>query len=487
MFQLQPYPWQPLLPQIIMYIGVMITSIYMLYKYRKDSLSILLILMFFQAPFIFFGSTLHNLYKIILFIYTGYCLLRRNAFKIKNTQDWLYLFSYVLFSIAFFSSILYSRSDGLAIIFSQYARFVEIFCLFFLLKDAIFQRNKGNIYIELFYKLFFIQILVTIAKLFLFSFNLIEGLVGTFTISGGAVGTTIPILAFLVLFLYRQGKLSKWDWLYVIGLLAIGFATGKRAIWFIFPFVVVACLIYIKTIQLNKYLILALFAVPIVYYFGARLIPSLNPENEVWGSFDLEYMLGYAEQYQFGDRGLAGFQESQQNIGVIRGNIKLQQEITAQGRGNATIELIRLIFSGDMVEQDWHGLGLSSFYSTNYEEFQELPLTIKLAYKGAGTGAFQAYVTIGVLGFFTMVLFCFLPMFFIKQRRLRLLIIGILLWEYFMYAGSIFRDQALMATLFLIIFYSNYNWYIVKVSKQDETVRQQKEREHTRSVRMNCI
>ncbi len=465
MFQFQYFFYGSPIAQIIMYMIILLGFIYMCYKNRKDNLSILLILIFFHAPFIFWGGNMHNIYKIFVLFYTIYCVFQRFAFKLQGRKDWLFFLSFIIFTIAFFASILYSRSDSMTIVFSQYARYVEICCLYFLLKDVVYKRNEGKKYIVLFYQLFLVQILATIIKLLLFSFQQIEGMVGTFTINGGAPGTSIPILGFIILFLHRGGNLSKWDWLFVVGLSMIGFATGKRAIWFILPVVIVAFLIYVRGIRLNRYLILAICLSPLVLYFGARLTPTLNPEHKVWGAFDLEYMMDYAEQYQFGDKGLESFQAEQGKIGVIGGNLVSQQEITAQGRGNATIELMRLIFSGNMTEQDWYGLGLAAFYSTSYSEFEDLPLTIKLSYKGAGTGAFQAYTTTGVLGLLVMSLFCFLPIFFIKHKRLRWVMLAILVWEYFMYAGTIFRDPALMATVLFIVFYSNYQYYQAKVTK----------------------
>ncbi len=474
MFQFGFYGLANFTMQIIMYMIFLVGFVYMSYKNRRDNLSLLLILLFFQAPFIFLGNMVHNLYKVVVLGYTGYCFLQRKAIRLNGTRDWLYTISFLLFTVAFFVSILHSGRDSITIIFSQYARYVEVFCLFFLLKDAIYQRNEAEKYVTLFYQLFLVQIFATIVKLLFFSFRQIEGMVGTFSIDGGAIGTTIPILGFIVLFLYRGGKFSRWDWLYVAGLLLIGFATGKRAIWFILPFVIAACLVYVRGMKMNRYLVLGLCIVPVVFYFGARLTPTLNPENKVWGSFDLAYMFDYAEQYQFGDKGLESFRTEQQQIGMIGGNIISQKEISAYGRGNATIELVRLIFSGNMTEQDWYGLGLAAFYSTNYEEFQELPLTIKLGYKGAGTGAFQAYTTIGVLGLLTMSFFCFLPIFFIKHRRLRWVMFGILAWEYFMYAGSIFRDQALMATVLFIVFYSNCQYYQARAAMNNLPTQERK-------------
>ena len=49
------------------------------------------------------------------------------------------------------------------------------------------------------------------------------------------------------------------------------------------------------------------------------------------------------------------------------------RQIEAAGRGNATIELFKLIFGPrTLTEQDIWGTGLKTFYSTTYEEFDKL-------------------------------------------------------------------------------------------------------------------
>ena len=224
---------------------------------------------------------------------------------------------------------------------------------------------------------------------------------------------------------------------------------------------------YVRGVRLNKYMILGLLAFPIMIYFGARLTPTLHPEHQVWGSFDLQHLYDYANKYQFGEVGIEGqrenIQESQQ-VTYVGGAYGVQNEqIEAAGRGNATIELFKLIFGPrSLTEQDIWGTGLSSFYSTTYEEFDKLPLTIHLAYKGAGTGFFQMYATIGVVGAILMTIFSLIPYSRIKHKRIKWVMLVFFLYDYFMYNATTCRDTYLVAMIFICIFSVNYEYLRAK-------------------------
>ncbi len=481
MFQLYPYPYLPLLPQIIMYIGVFITLVYMLYRYQKDSLSILLILMFYPGLWGFLGHTVENAMKVVVLGTTLWCILSRRALKFTNMRDTSFVGIFGVFVITYFISVSNSTNNTFTIIFSQLARYVEFFCLYFLLRDAVYKRNQSQQLLRLFYEIVFIQIIISVLKFIIFQGSQIESLVGTVAIIGGEMGTLLPILGFIVLYFYHDGKLNKWDWvLFVAGLLLIGYTTGKRAIWFILPVVIMAFLVYVKGIKLNKYLILGLCAAPIVFYFGARLTPSLNPEHKVWGSFDWDYVFGYAEEYQFGEKGLDALKmEEDVQISSMGGQLSTSDGvIEARGRGNATIALVELLFSPRyaLSDQDIYGLGFSSMYSTDYGTFEKLPLTINLAYKGAATGVFQSYVTTGYVGVFTTILLMFLPFFFFKHKRLRWVILTILAWEYFMYTGMLFRTPACMAVMLFILHYANKQYEDYQAVKRASKAQQLAER-----------
>lgn len=460
--------------QFIMQVTEWLAFIYLIRCYKQDKVAILLLLMFFPSLFVFLGASAHNMYKIGVLLYTLFCMIKQKVWRHSQTVDYLWTSAFVLFSMIYFIAVSQSAGNTFTIVVSQFARYIEIYCLYFLLKDAVLFSRKAYRYFQLLFSVFLTQISVSVVKFVVFKGAQIEGLVGTMSISGGAMGTTIPILGFIVLWFYRKGRMTWKDWLFVAGLLLVGFTTGKRAVWFILPFVIAAFMIYVQGIRLNKYIVLSIAAIPVVFYFGARLTPTLNPEHKVWGSFDLEYMFDYAETYQFGEEGLTGTIEHPVQVSSMGGKLSTTGPIDADGRGGATIALIELLFSDYPLQKgDIWGIGFSNMYSTDYATFAKLPLTISLNHKGSATGLFQSYVTTGYMGIFTTILFCFLPFFFIRHKRLRWVLLGIAVWEYFMYTGMIFRTPAFMAIFLFVMFYSNQQIEMAQWRKKESKRLQQ--------------
>lgn len=448
--------------QIWMQVFVTMSLVYLLWKYRRDYTALLFILLSFPRAFMFYGTTANNLYKVAMLLLCVYFFYQLHAQKTYQRREVWIAITFALFSLQFMASVLIFTQNTITIVVSQYARYIEIFLLYFIVKRIIYQ-GRGDNLLQLFYDIGWMQILLSVVKIPLIGWQT-EGLVGSFTIIGGAQGTTIPILWFIILWRYKRGQFGKWDWLYILGLLLVGFTTGKRAVMFILPVVVAVFMIYVPKLKLKGSTIaMAIILVPLLFYLGVRLTPTLNPEHQIWGSFDWEYAMGYAETYQFGEEGLQGQAEAidQASSGQLQysgGAIgSSSHQIEAEGRGGATIALIRLLIGNyETIDQDWWGLGFSSMYSTDYAEFDKLPLTIRLNHKGSATGLFQSYVTTGILGALCTILFCFSFLFYCRHKRLKYVLLAIGAWEYFMYTGFIFRTPLFMAVLFLLIHSVNY-------------------------------
>lgn len=447
----------PIWLQVLMQLFVAGTMVYLLQKYRHDLLAVCLIFLCYPSIFIFLGKNIENTYKVSMLLFVCLVFLQRRAWRRYRLRDAWFIAAFVLFSIQFFMAVFLYSNNTFTIIFSQYARYVETLLLFFLLRDVFVRGQQDNI-LRLFYDIFLMQILISCFKWLIFR-RQIEGLVGSFSIIGGAMGTTIPLIGFILLWVYRRGKFSWKDWLYVLGLLIIGFTTGKRAIIFILPLVVAAFMIYVNGVKLNRYILLALIAAPFVFYLGVRLTPSLNPENKIWGSFDYDYAFNYAETYQFGKEGVEGSMEQLQElqqVSYVGGNYVVDDRIKTEGRGGATIGIIQLLFSGrKLTDADLYGIGFKNMYGIDYGTFQKLPLSIEISHKGAATGVYQSYVTTGLLGAFCTILLCFIPFLYCKHRRMRLVLLAVVAWEYFFYTGMIFRVAVFMAVLIFAIFYVN--------------------------------
>jgi hypothetical protein len=147
------------------------------------------------------------------------------------------------------ASVLIFTQNTITIVVSQYARYLEIFILYFIVKRIIYQ-GRGDNLLQLFYDIGLMQILLSIVKIPLIGWQ-VEGLVGSFSIPGGEMGTTIPILWFIILWRHKRGQFGKWDWIYILGLLLVGFTTGKRAVMFVLPVVVAVFLIYVPKLKLK--------------------------------------------------------------------------------------------------------------------------------------------------------------------------------------------------------------------------------------------
>lgn len=461
-------PWLSISGQIWMQIFVTILLVYMLWKYRKDNISLLFILLSWPRVFAFYGKTIENMYKIAVLLMCIYFFYQLYAYRFYQKRERWIAITFVLFSIQFMLSVLLYTQNTLTIVLSQYSRYIEILLLYFIVKQIIYN-GKCNQLLSLFYDIGLMQILISIVKMFTISLSQ-EGLVGSFSIIGGAMGTTIPILWFVILWYYRKGKFANKDWLYILGLFLVGFTSGKRAVMFILPVVVAAFMIYVPKLRLKSSTIaMTILLVPLLLYCGVRLTPSLNPEHKIWGSFDWEYAMGYAETYQFGKEGLQGqaavldqtnSEQVQSNGGYVGED---SNKIQATGRGGATIAMLRLLIGEhETIDQDWWGLGFNNMYSTDYEEFDKLPLTIHINHKGSATGVFQSYVTTGLFGVLCTILFSFIFLFYCRHKRIKYVLLAICVWEYFMYTGFIFRTPVFMAVLFILIHSVNYEYLRAK-------------------------
>ena len=141
-FQLTP--WVSLSGQIWMQLFVTMLMLYMLWKYRSDSLLVFLVLLFFQRVFIFMGKNVENLYKVSLLLMCLYTCWERKVWKRYTTNDLGYILTFIVLTASFFYSTIFYSHDGWTIIFSQYAKYLEMFLLWFILKDAILYRNEKD-------------------------------------------------------------------------------------------------------------------------------------------------------------------------------------------------------------------------------------------------------------------------------------------------------------------------------------------------------
>jgi hypothetical protein len=416
------------------YIVVILFLLHALYKHRKDSLFILVIFIFFIGVFVYAGKSIQNAYRIVTVLYAIY--LTKNIVREKTiAKDRFLILSFVVFSLIFLLSSFFNK-DNFTLMFSQYSRYLLMFLFYFILSERIpnpiFQQKINR----LLYHLILIQIILAIVKYIIT--GPMESIVGSLSYSGGAIAAVLPVLGFVFLWMYRQGILQKKDWIYILGLIFVGFVNYKRAIWFILPLFMGLFFFYVQRLAIKKYFLILVILIPSLIYLGVRLNPTLNSEQKMWGSFDLNYALNYAHSYSLG---------SQEEEG--------DQEISA-GRGGAMNYLLAKLTSGDLTKTDIFGKGLNFMYVESAKDEESFLEEYKLNSRGSASGIFQSYVVFGFLGTFMTLIFVYSLLRRVRNRRLQIALICIFSWEFFFYVGVILREPALSFLLVYLIVYSNH-------------------------------
>lgn len=416
---------------------VSLSFFYIFYKNYYSLINVLIILCFYSGLASFLGKGFENPYKVLLVLYSLYVFIRYNGLSKPTRSERFLIFIFILFSLSFiYSAIL--NGDYFTLVFSQYGKFITPICLFFIF-NRITIKNPLKIdgIKKLLISLLTIQIILSLTKVL--TIGLRESTVGSLTWGGGGPAAVLPVLGFILFWLHKQGSFKIKDWIYIFLLLFIGFASLKRAIWFIMPAIIFLFMNYVpKRVKLIN-LISFLPLLPIIFYMGVRLNSSLNKEGIIGGSFDMDYVISYAKEYSFGDS------EESPDIEV------------AQGRGGATILIWeKLADIQSLSENDFWGFGLQEYYTVDYAAFDEEKFGV--SGKGDVTGVFQSYISTGFVGIFFSLLFIFSILACIKVPRIRVAIALFMFWDYFFYSGLILRVQALSILLFFIITYVNIQY-----------------------------
>lgn len=418
---------------VLFYSIVFCSFLYICNKFSRDLVVFVIIMLFYSGMFAYFGKFIENTYKILILCLTVYACLKWDIFKFNQKRLNRIVIFFIIFSTTFFISAIVSQNDVI-LVTSQYAKFLIPFCFFFIFRHySVNNPLKFKRMNSLFLTLLSIQIMLSIAKLLIF--GPLESIVGSISYVGGAVATVLPAIGFIFLWVIKKGIFQKKDWIFFVCLLFIGFMSYKRAIWFIMPVIIFLFMVYIPKKKLQVKYLFIVFLSPIIFYMGVRLNPDLNKENKIWGSFDYDYAINYTMNYSFGREA-----HSSRKPG--------------QGRGGATLLLFTNLFKDNFYElNNLFGYGMDEIYTKDYDQFEKNKFGVSS--KGTVAGVFQGYISTGFLGVLTFLLYALSLIFYLKNLRIRIVLIGFFCWEYFFYTGIIFRIQALTVLFFYCIIYIN--------------------------------
>lgn len=402
---------------------------YLFYKVQIDKWFWLILLIFTPNLFMYLG--VFKLYKIVLvgYVIIMFCLTK--AYKLVKNYP-LLNFCFFSWSIWFFISC-FINDVPFFMTFSQYGVKYLFFYFSFFIVNTIKYRSKLYERIVFLLKYFLVlQSVLAIVKFFLWRF-LGEGLVGTLTINGGGPNNIIPIVGFLLIWSYKCGKLNKKDWLFCLFLLISPIFGAKRSIWFFFPILVGGVFLFDKTTVNKKialqFVFLLFILLPLIFYLGVRLNPTLNPEHKFGGSFDIDYVLNYAETYTLGDE-----DTSSGRLGIFF--------VTTQKISNIPI---------------W-GVGQDVF-KVGYDEFAKNKNFAFISSKGE-VGALTEYIySFGIFGAFLLVIFQVVLCSYIKNFRLRWIVVVFLLVEMIIFYNNLVMSQAMFFVFLFACLIRNKSYY----------------------------
>lgn len=425
---------------LIYNIAVLITLIFLLRRYKSNQIAIFIIILFWGGLFADMGKIVQNIYKIAVVIF-GIHLPYKYYFKneIKAVRPlWIALGAFVVFVVCV--NLIVHRESPL-LVFSQMYKYVVPAALFPILLHVCKHTINAYRLNRLFGEILVIQIALNVVKL-IFVGGWYEGLVGSITgVAGGGAGTTLPLLGLCWFALNTNMNINnKKSIFFLIGFLFIGWMAGKRAVWLLFPILFFLLGVFVsKTISIKRILPLLLL-LPLFLYLGLRLSPTLNPEKKIWGGFDPIYAWNYTMEYSAGKKDVTGDRE----VGA--------------GRVGANTLLFQTFFNneGDLsTSSRLIGLGIGHVFAPNYEDYSNRDYYLGISTRGALTGFGMFVMAFGVVGLILFILYILRLTYYAKNRNLKYIFQGVILFDFVFYNSTIVQDPAIMIFMMFAIAYSN--------------------------------
>lgn len=422
--------------QLYIYNVVLLLSyLYLIaFKYVGKQVHCYIVCLFFYGMFHDFsvlltgGRTITNIFQIIMLIW-GLILVSRTRFSERIGQQKITFVLFAIYGLYFFFSTIFLHSDNVMLTLAQFSKLFIPVCFLLVMKDIA---SKGEIesLFWTFWELVGLQILFSLFKMVLIG-GFLEGWVGSLSgVNGGGMGTSLPLLGLILFALKTDLKISTLqDVLFLIGLLLLGFATGKRAVWILFPALFVLLGLYAYREHLAHKLIIIALSVPLMLYAGLRLTPTLNPEREVGGSFDPEFALDYGLKYS------AGIDDKHEDV---------QSGVGRLGAVNWMWQRLE-----KMDKPTLFGSGLEYMIYADHKDYSNQSYYQGIRTRGSITGIVNMFMTIGLIGVILYFLFV-LALFLHNRSRIGRILMVVALFDFVFYNATILTSTSLLTlTLFL--------------------------------------
>ena len=374
------------------------------------------------------GRIISNIYQIVMLIW-GILLVSRTRFNERIVQHKIAFLLFILYGLYFFFSMLFLHGDNPMLTVAQFSKLLIAVCFLLVMKEMITNGEMESLF-WVFWDLVVLQIVFSLFKMVLIG-GYLEGWVGSLSgLNGGGMGTSLPLLGLVLFALKTDLKIKSFqDVIFLIGLLLIGFATGKRAVWILFPALFLLLGLYAYRHNIANKVFITLLVVPLVFYAGLRLSPTLNPEKEVGGSFDPDFALSYGLKYSAGIDN--GHQDVQSGVGRIGALTWMWQRLAKMDRSTL------------------FGSGLEYMIYADHEDYSNQFYYQGIRSRGNITGIINMFMTSGLTGVILYILFI-LSLFWHNKSRLGQVLMVVSLFDFILYNATILTTSSLLTLTFFL-------------------------------------
>jgi hypothetical protein len=384
----------------------------------------------------------------ILFIILAFVLLFRGRFTFINRKEYRILIFSLLFMIMFFWNYLYS---GVSVLWAgyQYYKYFMPIALYFGIKGLKLTIGQMDYYANLIIKLLRFQIVFSIVKLIIIGFR--ENIIGSVSNTGGNIGITMAVCGVIIYWLLKNKEFKGSDWWFVLGLVIIPIASNKRAIWLLYPIILVVLVTHFISRQTLRKLSYAVLLLPVILYIGLRLNPSFNPQKKVWGSFDPDFAVNFILSY----------------TGVSQ---EKRESDLAQGRWGTAMAVISSVASRPLETNNLIGFpkarsGRLSYDSFDMEEYG-------LAYGTITSGIALMLLQHGWPATLFLLLVYINMISTIPDKRTRNILLFFMFWDTFMYSGTVLNTTFHSMLFVLTVAVAQYKSQYVSDSQEAENTEQ---------------
>lgn len=412
----------------------LIALVWMLWKYRGNIIPILVIMLFFSGMIDdLLGATGRNVLRMGLLTVCIWQSIKGglNIFYSEYSKAFYVLCLYIIY---FITASIFINHDNYLLAFSLLSKtLIPFFILTLMLKEQELNRGNSKDTFWLFEKLIIIQVLLSIIKMAVLG-GFLEGWVGSMTgIRGGGAGTSFPLLGLMWLALKNDMNFTRRDTLIALGLLLLGFATGKRAVWILFPVFFVILSIYVYRKEILKKILLFIAIAPFLFYLTVRISPTFNPDNKVWGTFDAEYATDYVLEYSGGiDDNHTEIQSGVGRLGTVTWMI---EQFSKKGKNFLT------------------GRGNEYMTYAGIENYTNRAYYGGIVSRGSITGIVNTFFTLGLVGVIIYIVFISC-MFCSNKSRFNTILFVVVLFDYIFYNAQILNSMPLLIFAIYLAYFS---------------------------------